>query len=239
MIVAMARTKNTARSNPFELPRATVTDHKRAIAATTDKEAWEAKEMGSSIPTEVKESQVENVELVTCLDVNSPEGEPETPSGPEEGLHTPVFPEITGLNITPAFLKAALNQDISEEITLNSVDHPLAFSPTYFSPNLQSLANSPTVKVPVDTVTVLVPLHPLEVDHTVNNGLLAQNDLMRSKNVDMKNEKENQTIPGKSSISTMGYLGPYRSNPNFTRGKKLSTVTAKSSTPMNNIQTSF
>ena len=26
-VVAMARTKNTARSNPFELPRATVTDH--------------------------------------------------------------------------------------------------------------------------------------------------------------------------------------------------------------------
>ena len=105
----MARTKNTARSNPFELPRATVTDHIRAIAATTDREAMEAKEMGSSIPTEVKESQVENVELVACLDVNSPEGEPETPTVPEEGLHTPVFPEIMGLNITPAFQKGALN----------------------------------------------------------------------------------------------------------------------------------
>ena len=147
MIVAMARTKNTDRSNPFELPRATVTDHIRAMAATTDKEAWEAKEMGSSIPTEEQVSQVENVALVACLDVNSPEGEPETPSIPEGGLHTPVFPEITGLNITPAFQKGALNPDISEAITLNSVDHPLAFSPTYFSPNLQSLANSPTVKV--------------------------------------------------------------------------------------------
>ena len=105
----MARTKNTARSNPFELPMATVTDHIRAIAATTDREAREAKETGSSIPTEVKESQVENVELVACLDVNSPEGEPETPSVPEEGLHTPVFPEIMGLNITPAFQKGALN----------------------------------------------------------------------------------------------------------------------------------
>ena len=46
----MARTKNTVRSNPFELPRATVTDHIRAIAATTDREAMEAKEMGSSVP---------------------------------------------------------------------------------------------------------------------------------------------------------------------------------------------
>ena len=76
----MARTKNTARSNPFELPRATVTDDIRAIAATTDKEAMEVKEMGSNTPTEVKESQVENVEVVACLDINSPEGEPETPS---------------------------------------------------------------------------------------------------------------------------------------------------------------
>ena len=227
----MARTKNTARSNPFELPRATVTDHIRAIATTTDKEAMEIKEMGNSIPTGVKESQVENVELVACLDVNSPEGEPETLLIPEEGLHTPIFPEITGLNITPALQKGALNPDISEAITLNSVDHPLAFSPTYFSPNIQSLANSPTVKVPVDTVTVLLPLHPLEVDHTVNNELLAQKDLTCSEKVDMGNENENQIIAGKSSISTMGYLGPYRSNPNFTRGKKLSTG--------NNIQTSF
>ena len=230
----MARTKNTARSNPFELPRATVTDHIRAIATTTNKEAMEIKEMGSSIPIEVKESQVENVELVACLDVNSPEGEPETPSIPEEGLHTPVFPKIMGLNITPAFQKGALNPDISEAITLNSVHHPLAFSP-----NLQSLANSPTVKVPVDTVTVLLPLHPLEVENTVNNELLAQKDLMCGENVDTENENENHIIPKKSSVSTTGCLGPYRSNPNFTQGRKFSTGTAKSSTPMNNIQTSF
>ena len=95
-----------------------------------------------------------------------------------EGLHTPIFPEIMGLNLTPAFQNGALNQDISGAIMLSSVDHPLAFSPTYFSPNLQSLANSPTVKVPVETVTVLLPPHPLEVEHTVNNELLAQKDLM-------------------------------------------------------------
>ena len=63
----MARTKNTARSNPFELPKVTLADHIRAIAVITDREAVEAKETGSSIPTEVKESQVENVEIVKCL----------------------------------------------------------------------------------------------------------------------------------------------------------------------------
>ena len=187
----------------------------------------------------MKESQVENVELVACLDVNSLEGEPETPSFPEEGLHTPVFPEIMGLNITPAFQRRALNRDISEAIMLNSVDHPLAFSPTYFSPNLQSLANSPTVKVPVDTVTVLVPLQPLEVDHTVNNELVAQKDLALSEKVDVQNDKENQIIPDKSSIDTTGYLGPYRPDPNFSRGKKVSTATVRSRTHVNPIHTSI
>ena len=98
---------------------------------------------------------------------------------------------------------------------LHSVDHPLAFSPTYFSPNLQSLANSPAVNVPIDTVIVLVPLSPLEVDHTVNNRLAAQRDLTLSEKIDMQHEKENQIIPEKSSIDTTGYLGPYRSDPNF------------------------
>ena len=50
----MAKTKNTARSNPFELPRTTVTDHIRAIAATTDREFMEAKEMGSSTPLKLR-----------------------------------------------------------------------------------------------------------------------------------------------------------------------------------------
>ena len=144
-----------------------------------------------------------------------------------------------GLNITPAIQRGALNQDISEAITLNSVDHPLASSPTYFSPNLQSLANSPTVKVPVDTVTVLVPLQPLEVDHTVNNELVAQRDLTLSENIDMQNDKENQIIPDKSSINTMGYLGPYRSDPNFSPGKKVSTVTVRSRNHVNPIHTSI
>ena len=119
------------------------------------------------------------------------------------------------------------------------MDHPLAFSPTYFSPTLQSLADSPTVEVPVDPVTVLLPPQPLEVEHTVNSKLLAQNDLMHGENVDTENENVNHSIPKKGSVSTTGYLGPYRSNPNFTQGRKLSIGTAKSSTPKVNIQTSF
>ena len=60
----------------------------------------------------------------------------------------------------------------------------------------------------------------------------AQKDLTLSEKVDMCSEKENQIIPPseKVSINTTGYLGPYRSDPNFTRGKKLRTVTARSST---------
>ena len=212
----MARTKNTARSNPFELPKATLADHIGAIAVTTDREAVETKKTESSIPTGVKESQVENVEILKCLEVNSLEGEPETLSSPEEDLHTPVFPEIMGLNMPQTFQKGTPGQGKSDTIMLHSVDHPLAFSPTYFSPNLQSLANSPAINVPLDAVTLLVPLNPVEVDHMVNNGLAAQKDLTLREKVDMQNEKENQIIPEKSSINTTGYLGPYRSDPNFT-----------------------
>ena len=57
--------------------------------------------------------------------------------------------------------------------------------------------------------------------------------------IDTENENENHIIPKKSSVSTKGYLGPYRSNPNFTQGRKLSIGTAKSSTSKVNIQTSF
>ena len=88
---------------------------------------------------------------------------------------------------------------------LHSVGHPLAFSPTYFSPNLQSLANSLAVNVPIDTVTVLVPLNPLEVESTINNELVAQKDLTLSERVDMQNEKENQIIQDKNSIDTTRY----------------------------------
>ena len=42
-VVAMARTRNTARSDPYELPRATMADHIWAITTTTDKETWKSK----------------------------------------------------------------------------------------------------------------------------------------------------------------------------------------------------
>ena len=180
----MARTKNTVRGNPFELHQATLDDHLRNIAATPDKEAVETKKMGSSIPTEVKEPHIENVKTVACLDVNSPEGEPETMSMPDGHLNTPVFPEIMGLNIPQDFQKGTPSRDISEAIMLHSVYHPLAFSPTYFSLNIPSLANSPGTNVPQETVTLLVPLNPVEVDHKVNKAI-AKKDLTLSEKVDM------------------------------------------------------
>ena len=108
-VVAMARTKNTARSDPFELPRATVADHIWAITTTTDKETLEVKEKESRPPAEGKGCQVENVESVASLDINPPKGEPETPPNPNAGLHTPVFSEIMELNLTPVFQNGALN----------------------------------------------------------------------------------------------------------------------------------
>ena len=104
---------------------------------------------------------------------------------------------------------------------LHSADHPLAFSPTYFSPNIQSLANSPAVNVQLDAVTLLVPLNTVEVDHMVDKAT-APKDLTINKKVDTQSKKENQIVlqPEKVSICALGYLGPYRSNPNFTGGKK-------------------
>ena len=86
--------------------------------------------------------QFENVKIVECLEVNSPEGEPEPMTPPEGDLHTPVFPEVMGQNIPQAFQIGTPAWDKSGEIMLHSADHPLDFSPTYFSPNMQSLANS-------------------------------------------------------------------------------------------------
>ena len=57
---------------------------------------------------------------------------------------------------------------------LHSTDHPLAFLPTYFSPNIQSLANSPPVNVPLDAVMLLVPLKPVEVDHTAYKAIVSK-----------------------------------------------------------------
>ena len=212
-VVAMARTKNTARSNPFVLPQATLAHHMQVIAVSTDVETVGTKETRSSIPTEVNGPQLQNVKIVECLEVNSTEGEPEPMTPPEGDLHTPVFPEVMGQDIPQAFQISTPARDKSEEIMLHSADHPLAFSPTYFSPNIQSLA----VNVPLDAVTLLLPLNPIEVDHMVAKTT-APKDLTIDKKVDMQSEKENQIIlpPEKVSICALGYLGPYRSDPNFT-----------------------
>ena len=96
-VVAMARTKNTARSNPFVLPQATLADHMQAIAVSTDVETDpETKEMGSNIPTRVIGPQLENVKFVECSEVISTEGESEPMTSPEGDLHTPVYPEVIG-----------------------------------------------------------------------------------------------------------------------------------------------
>ena len=77
-----------------------------------------------------------------------------------------MFPEIIGQDIPQVLRLGAPARDQSGAITLPSADYPLA----YFSPNIQSLANSPAVNVPLDAITLLVPLNPVEVDHTVTKG---------------------------------------------------------------------
>ena len=71
----MARTKNTARSNPFVLPQATLADHMQTITVTTDVEKDpETTETGSNIPARVDGPQLANVEIVNCSEVIATEG---------------------------------------------------------------------------------------------------------------------------------------------------------------------
>ena len=99
----MARTKNTARSNPFVLPQATLADHIQAITVLTEVEKDpETKEMGSNIPTMVHAPEIENVKTVEHSEIVSKKGEPEPMTPPGGDLHTPVFPEITGQDIPQA-----------------------------------------------------------------------------------------------------------------------------------------
>ena len=167
------------------LPQATLADHMQAIAVSTDVETVGTKETGSSIPARVNGSQLENVKIVECLEVISTEGEPEPMTPPEGDLHTPVFPEVMGQDIPQAFQTGTPARDKSQEIMLHSEDHPLAFSPTYFSPNTPSLANSLAVNVPLDAVTLLVPLNPVDVDHTVAKATVPK-DLTIDNRVDMQ-----------------------------------------------------
>ena len=189
-VVAMARTKNTARSNPFVLTKATLADHIQAIAISTDVEKDpETKEMRSNMPTRVDVHQLKNIKTVECSEVVPKEDEPEPMTPPEGDLHTPVFPEIIGQDIPQALRLSAPARDQSGAITLPSVDYPLAFLPTYFSPNIQSQANSPAVNVPLDAVTLLVPFNPVEVDQTVSKAIVPE-DLTIDMGTNSQNLKE-------------------------------------------------
>ena len=82
----------------------------------------------------------------------------------------------------------------------------------------------------MNPVTELLPLQPLEVGHMVKN------DIECHKNVDTENVNVN-SIPENSAV--VEHLGPYRANPNFTWGKKLSNKAIKTSSSKVNIQTRF
>ena len=164
--------------------------------------------------------QLKNVKTVEHSEVVSKESEPEPMTLPGGDLHTPVFPEIIGQDIPQALRLGAPARDQSGAITLPSADYPLAFLPTYFSPNIRSLANSPAVNVPLDAVTLLVPLNPV-VDHTVSKAIVPK-DLTINMGANSQSLKEKEIVfhPEKVSNCALGYLGPYRSDPNFTCEKK-------------------
>ena len=165
--------------------------------------------------------EIENVETVECSEIVSKEGEPEPMTPPGGDLHTPVFPEIMGQDIPQAIGLGFPARDQSGAITLPSADHPLAFSPTYFSPNMQSLANSPAVNVPIDAVTLVVPLNPVKVDNTVSKAVTPKDLTVEMGTISQSlKEKEIASQPEKVPNCALGYLGPYRSDPNFTHVSK-------------------
>ena len=207
------------------LPWATLADHIQAIAVFTEVE----KEMGSNIHTMVDVPEIKNVETVECSEIVSKEDEPEPMTPPGGDLHTPVFPEITGQDITHALGLGFPAMDQSGGITLPSVHYPLAFLSTYFSPNIQSLANSPAVNILIDAVTLVVPLNPVEVDHTVSKAVIPKDlTVEMGANSQSLKKKKKASQPEKVPNCAPGYLGPYRSDPNFTCGKKMGTIAVKS-----------
>ena len=123
-------------------------------------------------------------------------------------------------------------RDQSGAITLPSADHPLVFSPTYFSPYMQSLANSPAVNVPIDAVMLVVPLNPVEVDNTVSKAVTPKDLAIEMGAISQHlKEKEIASQPEKVPNWPPGYLGPYRSDPNFSHGKKNGNHGCKELTP--------
>ena len=219
----MARTKNTARSNPFVLPRVALADHLQAIAVSTEVDSdLEIRDMGSNLSAMVDAPEIgNNVDTVACSKIVSKESEPEsmTPSGGD--LHTPVFPEITGQDIPQAIGLGLPARDQSGAVTLPSADHPLAFSPTYFSPNLQSLANSPAVNVPIEAVILVVPLYLVNANNTASKAVIPKGlTIELGATSKSPKGKELASQPEKVPNCALGYLEPYRSDPNFTHRKK-------------------
>ena len=139
-----------------------------------------------------------------------------------------MFPEITGQDIPQAIGLGLPARDQSGAVTLPSVDHPLAFSPTYFSPNLQSLANSPAVNVPIEAVMLVVPLNPVNANNTVSKAVIPKG-LTIELGATSKSPKGKELAPQPEKVPNcaLGYLGPYRSDPNFTHGKKIGPMVAK------------
>ena len=64
---------------------------------------------------------------------------------------------------------------------------------------------------------LLIPLNSVEIDHTVNKDIVSK-DLTNDKGANTQSQKEKELVlqPKKVSIYAPGYLGPYRSDPNFT-----------------------
>ena len=111
-----------------------------------------------------------------------------------------MFSEIIGQDIPQALRLGAPARDQSGAITLPIVDYPLAFSPTYFSPNIQSLANSPAVNIPLDAITLLVPLNPVEVYHTVSKAIVPK-DITFDKEANSQNLKEKEMVIQAEKVS--------------------------------------
>ena len=226
----MARTKNTARSNPFVLPRATLADDLQAIAVSTELDSdLEIRDMGSNLSTTVDVAEIANtLNTVACSKTVSQESEPEpmTPSGGD--LHTPVFPDIARQDIPQTLGLGLSAMDQSGAVALPSMDHPIAFSPTYFSPNLQSLANSPVVSVPIKAVMLVVPLNPINSNNTTSEAAIPQG--LTAELRPPSKSPERKVLPPqleKVPNCTPGYLGPYRTDPNFTCSKKIGPMVAK------------
>ena len=106
-----------------------------------------------------------------------------------------------GLNISPSIWQSYIN-------AILGADHPLAFSPTYFSPNIQSLAISPAVNVPIDAVPLVVPLNPVNINNTVRKAVTPKDLTIEMGAISQKSQRKRNSTPArKSSQLCPGVLG--------------------------------